>query len=199
MPTGEPATSSLVCVTAQTMHPANRSLNGAFEVGPRLGWAKGTEGRVMVELSSDSRAVPSDCMPGAIAPIDDGSNAVELAERILAASTLLPSVRIGVRLRSGRWTWRGRINGWTRHDAGLQLLASDAVVEVNLASVIAVSYCADLAASGVCLCDEGGTFLTLWSGDSSAFDAWLESVLREPERSGRNVVGTARARSSACH
>ena len=131
-------------------------------------------------LSGPSTApVPTHCRGPLrpLAPLDDGSDTADMAERLLRAATLLPEARLDCRLRSGHFTWHGQLAEPNLDGGTLRLCGSHLVANVDLDSVLAVSYCADATSSGICLYDEGGAFLTLWSTHGDAFDAWLENTL----------------------
>ena len=112
-----------------------------------------------------------------LAPLDDGSDTADIAERLLRAAPLLPEARLDSRFRSGHFAWRGRLAEPDLDGGILRLCGPHLVADVDLDSVLAVSYCADETSSGICLYDEGGAFLTLWSTHGDAFDAWLENTL----------------------
>lgn len=112
-----------------------------------------------------------------LAPLDDGSDTADMAERLLRAATLLPEARLDSTSRSGHFTWHGQLAEPSLDGGTLRLCGPHLVAGVDLGSVLAVSYCADATSSGICLYDEGGAFLTLWSTHGDAFDTWLENTL----------------------
>ena len=118
---------------------------------------------------------PASCQDSlrTLAPLDDGTDAPGLAERLLRAAPMLTDVHVDGRFRTGHSAWRGRLAEPRVHAGTLRLRGSQLVAVVDLNAVLAVSYCADASSSGFCLYDEEGVFLTLWSAQSEAFDAWL--------------------------
>ncbi len=123
-----------------------------------------------------ARRVEPETRPRAIAPLDDGSDAAETAERLLLAVARLDDVHLLVKLLDGQWIWRGQVSEATYAGKILQLVAAGTIVRVSPASVVAVSYCANRVSSGISLSDESGAFLSLWSTDATAFDAWLTTL-----------------------
>lgn len=124
-------------------------------------------------------AAPLEVALHTIAPIDDGTDAVETAERLLRAATLLPEVRLVSHFRGGQFAWRGRLADASLHGSTLELHGCDLFAKVDLAAVLAVSYCTDATSSGIRLYDESGAFLTLCSSCGDTFDAWLGGTLSE--------------------
>lgn len=114
--------------------------------------------------------------PRAVAPLDDGTDVAETAERLLLASVQLDEVQLFVRHMHGESTWRGRLADVKRIGNLFQLQAPSMVVRLSIASVVAVSYCSNAWSSGYCLSDERGAFLTMWSSDFPAFDDWLAAL-----------------------
>jgi hypothetical protein len=112
-----------------------------------------------------------------LAPIDDGSDAPDMAERLLRAAPLLTEAWLGSRFPGGHFDWHGRMTEPQLTGSTLHLRGPHLVADVDLAAVLAVSYCADASSSGICMFDEGGAFLTLWSTEGDVFDAWLESTV----------------------
>jgi hypothetical protein len=113
-----------------------------------------------------------------LAPIDDGTDAPDMAERLLRAAPLLKEAHIGSRFRGGHFEWHGCLAEPNIQEGNLRLSGAHLDAEVNLNAVLAVSYCADATSSGICLYDEEGAFLTLWSAQGGDFDAWLSDTLR---------------------
>jgi hypothetical protein len=113
----------------------------------------------------------------AIAPIDDGSDAPDIAQSLLLAAPQLDNICLELQSSHDQWTWQGRLGRSTQNDGVLKVCFSIMTVEVRLARVVAVSYCADRTSCGVALCNKDGPFLTLWSSQPSVFDAWLARVV----------------------
>ena len=111
--------------------------------------------------------------PQAVAPIDDGWAPEEMTQQLLLAAPELPDVHLQVQTAEGPWAWRGRLSETGCASDTLKVRAGRTMLEIDTARVIAVSYCADPASSGICLYDEDGELLKLWSGQTGAFDAWL--------------------------
>ena len=139
-----------------------------------------------------------------LAPIDDGSDAPGLAERLLRAAPKLTDVHVDGRFRVGEFAWHGRL-AEPEVDAGtLRLRGPHLVAAVDLNAVLAVSYCADASSSGFCLYDEEGIFLTLWSAQGEAFDAWLSDTAGgyacrlERGSASQRALSSPRAPSAAC-
>lgn len=136
----------------------------------------------MQELRSSSPSRPSgrapfEGTPRTLAPIDDGTDAPGMAERLFRAAPLLTEARLGGRFRGGHFSWHGRLAEPNVHKGTLRLCGPHLDAEVDLKAVLAVSYCADTASSGICLYNEEGPFLTLWSVQGEAFDAWLADTV----------------------
>jgi hypothetical protein len=127
-------------------------------------------------LSGPARPPGGSALP-TLAPIDDGSDAPDMAERLLRAAPLLTEAWLGSHFAGGHFDWHGRMTAPQRTGGTLHLRGPHLVADVDLAAVLAVSYCADASSSGICMFDEGGAFLTLWSTEGDAFDAWLESTV----------------------
>jgi len=121
-----------------------------------------------------------------VAPLDDGSDAVELTRRLFHAASELSDVYLDVRSPIGQQTWQGRLNEWELGDPMLRLGSAGMATELDPQRVVAVSYCANRTSSGVCVCSDDGSSLTLWSAQGTAFDAWLERMVPGlSRRSGR--------------
>jgi hypothetical protein len=142
--------------------------------------------------------------PGALptlAPIDDGTDAPGIAERLLRAAPLLTDARIGRRFPGSHFAWHGRLAEPNIQEGTVHLRGADLDAEVDLNAVLAVSYCADATASGISLYDVEGALLTLWSPKGDAFDAWLADTVRgfacPLERSGPSLPGWAEHRAPA--
>ncbi|MEQ1686131.1 MAG: hypothetical protein ABL916_20985 [Burkholderiaceae bacterium] len=156
----------------------------------------------MHQLPSPSPWAPFEGALRTLAPIDDGTDASDMAERLLRAAPRLTDARLGSRCREGQhFAWHGCLSEPNILDGTLRLSGADLDAEVDLTAVLAVSYCADAAASGICLYDEEGAFLTLWSAKGEAFDAWLADTVRgfacPLERGDPSLPGWAEHRAPA--
>ena len=158
----------------------------SFRASP---WFLDPDGSHSLQVGHET--VASRSRPRAVAPLDDGTDAVEMAQRLLLASTLLEDLHIFMRFPRGQWTWRGRVSQATCFGNLLQLRAASTTVRVSLASVVAVSYCADRMSSGFSLSDEDGAFLTLWSTDARTFDDWLAALTPEPSADAEGTASQA--------
>ncbi len=125
------------------------------------------------------RGAHSEAPPPIIAPLDEGTDAPALAQRILAGSLALSEVLLHAEIDGIRSSWRGRFNALTCDGRCLRMQGASATVELDLDSVIAVSYCASRTVSGIRLYGEAGALLTLWSKDTQAFDLLLADALRD--------------------
>ncbi len=106
-------------------------------------------------------------------PIDDGTDAEELAARLLRAATDVTDLYVQLPYQSGQRTWCGYISGTSQRDCVLTLHGQNLEVDLELAEVLAVSHCSNNSASGVCFIGRDGPLLTLWSTRPAAFERWL--------------------------
>ncbi len=125
------------------------------------------------------RGAHSEAPPPIIAPLDEGTDAPALAQRILAGSLALSEVLLRAEVDGVESSWRGSFVALTRDGRCLRMRSHSASVELDLNSIIAVSHCASRTASGICLYGEAGVLLTLWSKDIRAFDVLLADALRD--------------------
>lgn len=109
----------------------------------------------------------------AIAPIDDGTDACDVAERLLRAVHRLAEVHLLVNISDEPWRWQGRVGDTTLVNGHWRLDVAPMFLTVDPERTIAVSYCTGRGVSGVRLYDNVGPFLTLWSEQAVAFDLWL--------------------------
>lgn len=120
--------------------------------------------------SMDSR-IP----PRAIAPMDNGCDASDMAQRLLVAAPQLPNICVDAQSSDGQTTWQASQPGAGEPQADRSRLAD----APDPAGVFAVSYCAGRSSSGVCLFDQSGAVVTLWSMKAKEFDEWLARTLPE--------------------
>jgi hypothetical protein len=113
--------------------------------------------------------------PRAIAPMDNGCDASDLAQRLLVAAPQLLNICVDAQSSEGQTTWQAS-QPRTGEPPFDRSHLTDAL---DPAGVFAVSYCAGRSSSGVCLFDHSGAVVTLWSMKAKEFDAWLARTLPE--------------------
>jgi DMSO/TMAO reductase YedYZ molybdopterin-dependent catalytic subunit len=106
-------------------------------------------------------------------PIDDGTDAEELAARLLRAATDVTDLYIQSPYQAGQRIWRGYVSGTSQRDCVLTLHGQNLKVDLELRDVLAVSHCSNNSASGVSFIGRDGPLLTLWSTRPAAFERWL--------------------------
>jgi hypothetical protein len=114
--------------------------------------------------------------PPAIAPADNGVDAVPVAQRVLDAALQSRELSLYLQTPEGRWLWRGSLAGSTWHEGVLSLHGPERLAQIDTADVIAVSTIADDSSGGLCLFVDGGGVLAIWTTDRGSFDAWLAAV-----------------------
>jgi hypothetical protein len=125
------------------------------------------------------RSAHEEVPPPVVAPLDEGRDAPELAQRILAGSLALAEVLLHAEIDGVELSWRGSFVSLAREGHRLRMHGPSAAVELDLGRVIAVSYCSSRTDSGIRLYGEEGTLLTLWCKDMQAFDLVLADAFRD--------------------
>jgi hypothetical protein len=115
----------------------------------------------------------------AIAPIDDGTDATTVSDRLLRAAPLLLDHCPDVHIFDSTWRRPGTAGSWRRFSRAEHPAFQQQVRGQLCTDVLAVSYCARQSSSGFGLWRRDGVVWICWTPHGVDFDAWLRDTMPE--------------------
>jgi hypothetical protein len=125
------------------------------------------------------RTLPAGIPLPAIAPIDDGTDAKIVSDRLLRAAPMLLDHCPDVHIFDSTWHQPGTAGSWRRYTRAERPAFQQQVRVQRSKDILAVSYCARKTSSGFGLWRQDGVVWICWTPHGDDFDAWLSGTIPE--------------------